>query len=368
MSIANISRLAAEIRARVARVPRTPLALTPTPMHQAPRLAAHAGIAKLFVKRDDLTGLGLGGNKVRNLEFRMAEAGAMKANVLIAGLEAQSNSARQSAAAANLLGMKTILVLRRGREWHGQGNLLIDHILGARIRWLEDFGGRSMQEALAEVAQEQTRLGNVPYVMNSGGAFALGSALGYLLCAVEILEQLDALSIRPTHLYMSSANKGHAGLVAARVLFDRMFRAVAISHRRSDQRVSGALDAARLALERLGYSDAPQASDVESYDDYVGEGYGIPSVPSMEAIRIAAETEGLLLDPVYTGKALAGLLDHAERGHFSKDSCVVFVHTGGQPSLFAWKDEILDHLDVTARVQAMSRDLENVAAQLEGGK
>jgi 1-aminocyclopropane-1-carboxylate deaminase/D-cysteine desulfhydrase-like pyridoxal-dependent ACC family enzyme len=149
-------------------------------------------------------------------------------------------------------------------------------------------------------------------------------------------------------MYMSSANKGHSGLVAARALFGRSFRAVAISHRLSDQRISGAIEGARLALDALGYDAHVDSSDAESYDEYVGEGYGVPSQASLQAIRLAAESEGLLLDPIYTGKAFAGLIDHARLGRLGKSDTVVFIHTGGQPALFAWKDEIIEFLTGSA--------------------
>src|SRR5579864_5206628 len=215
-----------EIRARYVScdVPRVPLALLPTPLQEAPHLARALGIGRLLIKRDDLTGLAFGGNKARNLEFRMAEAVQEGAEVFIAGLEAQSNSARMSTAAANLLGMQTILLLRDDlpqpsenrasatdgagtptaaeggtvrstREW--QGNLLVDRLLGAEVRFVS-IGERAtasdaMDRALRETAEEVRRAGKKPYVMNHAGAFSVGSALAYLLCSLEINEQADAM-------------------------------------------------------------------------------------------------------------------------------------------------------------------------------
>lgn len=336
---------AAEIRARVARLPRVPLALMPTPLHEAPRLARELGIGRLFIKRDDLTGLAFGGNKTRNLEFRMAEAVAQGTEVFIAGLEAQSNSARQTTAAANILGMRTILVLRKDREWNWQGNLLIDRILGAEIRFLESDDPSEMDRVLRETAEEQRRVGKKAYVMNHAGAFALGSAVAYLLCTLEIVEQMDALGVDPTHLYMTSGNKGHAGLILGRKLLGKSFRTIAISQRYGEDRVPGAIKGAQDALRALDWGLDLVPDDVESYDDYVGEAYGRPSPAGMQALKLAARTEGLLLDPVYTGKAMAGLADHARKGIVGKDSVVVFIHTGGLPALFAFKDEVLAAVD-----------------------
>ncbi len=339
-----------QVRARYAEadVPRVPLALLPTPLHEAPRLARALGIGRLFVKRDDLTGLAFGGNKARNLEFRMAEAVRQRADVFIAGLEAQSNSARQSTAAANLLGMQTILVLRADREWGWQGNLLVDRLLGAEIRWVETSeratASAAMDRLLRETADEVRRAGKRPFVMNHASAFAAGSALAYLLCTLEIVEQMAALGAEPTHLYMASGNKGHAGLILGRKLLGRTFRTVAISQHYGDDRVSGALDGARAALAMLGWQMDLDEGDVESYDDYVETAYGAPSPRGLEAMRLAARTEGLMLDPIYTAKAMAGVVDHARRGLLGAESTVVFIHTGGLPALFAFKDEILDSL------------------------
>ena len=333
-----------DIRTRAGRVPRIPLALTPTPLEEAPRLAAELGIGRLFIKRDDLTGLAFGGNKTRNLEFRMAEAVAHQTDVFIAGLEAQSNSARQTTAAANRLGMQTILILHSDRDWHWQGNLLVDRLLGADVRFVQGDSAE-LNRVLRATADEVRANGRRPYVMNHAGAFALGSALAYLLCTLEIIEQLGALGLEPTDLYMTSGNKGHAGLIAAQKLLGKQFRTVAISQRFGDDRIPGALNGAREALTTLGFDVDLTPADVESYDDYVGEGYGAATDASLSAMRLAARTEGLVLDPVYTGKAMAGLIDQARRGVVGKHSTVVFIHTGGLPALFAFKDEIITWLD-----------------------
>jgi D-cysteine desulfhydrase/L-cysteate sulfo-lyase len=348
-----------EIRDRyvACAVPRVPLALLPTPLQEAPRLARELGIGRLLIKRDDLTGLAFGGNKARNLEFRMAEAVAQHADVFIAGLEAQSNSARMSTAAANLLGMHTILLLRnqevspsppliQRREW--QGNLLVDRLLGADVRFVS-IGERAtasdeMDRALREIAEEVRRAGKKPYVMNHAGTFSVGSALAYLLCSLEIVEQAQAIDAVPTHVYMCSGNKGHAGLILGRKLLGQSYRTIAISQHYADDRVSGALSGARDALALLGWEVDLSESDVESYDDYVDTAYGEPSPRGLAAMRLAARTEGLMLDPIYTGKAMAGLIDHARRGWLAPDSTVVFVHTGGLPAMFAFKDAIIQSL------------------------
>jgi L-cysteate sulfo-lyase len=334
-----------QIRERVATLPRIPLALTPTPLEEAPRLAQHLGIGRLFIKRDDLTGLAFGGNKTRNLEFRMAEAVEQHTDVFIAGLEAQSNSARQTTAAANRLGMRTILVLRTDREWSWQGNLLVDRLLGAEVRFVESDDPAQLDQVLRSTAAEVRDSGQRPYVMNHAGAFAMGSAVAYLLCTLEIVEQLSALGLDPTDLYLASGNKGHAGLILGKKLLGKTFRTVAISQRFGTDRIPGALNGASDALRALGWELDLGAEDVESYDDYVGKAYGEPTDAGLEAMRLAARSEGLILDPVYTGKAMAGLVDQARNGVIGHDSTVVFIHTGGLPAIFAFKDEIIGWLD-----------------------
>ncbi len=331
-----------------AEVPRVPLATLPTPLHDAPRLARELGIGRLLLKRDDLTGLAFGGNKARNLEFRMAEAVQQGADVFIAGLEAQSNSARMSTAAANLLGMHTILLLRAEENLKWQGNLLIDRLLGAEMRFITTSdratASAEMDRALRDTADEVRRAGKRPYVMNHSSAFAVGSALAYVLCGLEIVEQAAALGAEPTHLYMASGNKGHAGLIVGRKLLGRAYRTIAISQHYANDRVSGALDGAREALALLGWQMDLDESDVESYDEYVETAYGEPSPRGLQAMALAARTEGLILDPIYTAKAMAGLIDHARRGLLGPRDTVVFIHTGGLPALFAFSDAIIESL------------------------
>jgi 1-aminocyclopropane-1-carboxylate deaminase/D-cysteine desulfhydrase-like pyridoxal-dependent ACC family enzyme len=168
--------------------------------------------------------------------------------------------------------------------------------------------------------------------------------LAYVLCSLEIVEQAAALGAEPTHLYMASGNKGHAGLIVGRKLLGRAYRTIAISQHYADDRVSGALDGAREALALLGWQMDLAESDVESYDEYVETAYGEPSPRGLQAMALAARTEGLILDPIYTAKAMAGLIDHARRGLLGPHDTVVFIHTGGLPALFAFSDAIIESL------------------------
>ena len=331
-------------------MPRVPLALLPTPLQEAPRLASELGIGRLLIKRDDLTGLAFGGNKARNLEFRMAEAVEQGADVFIAGLEAQSNSARMSTAAANLLGMRTILLLRAEPNVEWQGNLLVDRLLGAEVRFVEisdrATASAEMDQALRDTADEVRAAGRRPYVMNHC-AIRLPSARRWRICcaAWKSSNRRRKLGAEPTHVYMCSGNKGHAGLILGRKLLGR-----AVPHDRDQsalRRRPRFRAPSRRRVKRWRCSAGrwtSTASDVESYDDYVETAYGQPSPRGLEAMRLAARTEGLILDPIYTGKAMAGLIDHARRGLLDQHSTVVFIHTGGLPAMFAFSREILASL------------------------
>ncbi|MCL5076216.1 MAG: D-cysteine desulfhydrase family protein [Chloroflexi bacterium] len=331
-----------QIRSTISRLPRVRLADLPTPLHYCPRLSQALGGPRIFIKRDDLTGLAFGGNKTRNLEFRMAEARELGADVIIAGLEAQSNAARQTTAAANVLGMRTILILRGDRgDWGWQGNLLIDKVLGAEVRLVQVSSWAEMDAVLRSVAEEQRRLGYIPYVMNHAKMFAVASALAYVLCTLEIEEQLQQMGAAVDHIYLSSSSKGQAGVVLAKEALKASFQVVGISPRNGTDRCAMTAMIANQAAEMLGWDLVISPADVVNYSDYVGPGYGLPTPGCLEAIRLMARSEGILLDPVYTGKAMAGLIDHIRQGRLRPSETVVFIHTGGTPALFAYKDWLL---------------------------
>jgi len=333
-----------QIRELIDRIPRVRLTPLPTPLQDCPRLSAALGGPRILIKRDDLTGLAFGGNKTRNLEFRMAEARDLGADVFIAGLEAQSNSARQTAAAANVLGMKPVLLLRADRHWDWQGNLLVDLILGAEIHFLETQDQEEMDNRLRDLAAEFRSCGHRPYVMNHAGGFALGSALAYVLSTLELIEQTAALGAKPDHLYMSSGSKGQAGLELARRLLGADFRVVGVSARAKSDRLDDTARIANEAAERMGVDIRVKPHEVINFDEYAAPGYGKVSDAALEAIRLVARTEGIILDPIYTGKAMAALVDHVRQGRLTRENTVVFIHTGGLPALFAYKDEIVPYM------------------------
>ena len=320
-----------------------PLALTPTPLQEAPRLAKELGIGRLLIKRDDLTGLAFGGNKTRNLEFRMAEAVELGTEVFIAGLEAQSNSARQTTAAANILGMQTILVLRTDRDWGWQGNPLIDRILGADVRWLETDDPAVMDQTLRDVAEEQRAAGQaaVRHEPRRGVRARVGAGVPALHRRDR---RADGRARRPADPPLHDlGNKGHAGLVIGRKLLGQTFRTVAISQRRGDDRVPGALAGARDAARTLGW-DVP-LSEARRRELRRVRRRGLRRADPGSAGRHQAGRphRGAAAGPGLHRQG-DGRPDRPRpaRPARARTTSVVFIHTGGLPALFAFKDEILN--------------------------
>jgi 1-aminocyclopropane-1-carboxylate deaminase/D-cysteine desulfhydrase-like pyridoxal-dependent ACC family enzyme len=332
-----------EIRNRIARFPRVRLACLPTPLQPCPRVSAELNI-DLWIKRDDLTGLAFGGNKTRNLEFRMAEAQQSGADVLVFGVEVESNSARQTTAAANMLGLPIVLVLRGRPDTPVQGNLLIDYLLGADVRIIDIAPDADLDAEVERVAGELRRSGRRPFNVNASPMFARASALAYIEAFLEIADQLAPRDMDA--VYMSSSAKGLAGLILGSRLTGSRTRIVGVSatHGRGDLRERTAKIATE-AAEALGWPEIRiTREDAEVTADYVGRAYGAPTPAGNEAVLYLARREGILLDPIYTGKAAAGLFADARAGRIPRGARVVFVHTGGQPALFSHAGTLLDTL------------------------
>jgi D-cysteine desulfhydrase/L-cysteate sulfo-lyase len=323
-----------DVRARIARVPRVSIATRPTPLVEAPNLARTLAGPRILVKRDDLTGVALGGNKLRNLEFRLARTLAERPDVVLVGLDLQSNSARQTVGACNRLGLRTVLVLEGERPREVQGNLLVDYLLGAEIHFVPT---RAEQRATLErLAEACRRRGERPHILNDNPMFDVASAIAYLETAMEILDQLRAVdAAAPPVLYMSSSGKGQAGLELARALWGGL-RVHGVTATREYDVPARTAAIANETAALLGLDVAVRPEDVVNFGDFVGPGYGRPSAEGTEAVRLFARTEGLVLDPVYTGKCAAALIAHAREKRLTGDDTVVFVHTGGAPAIFTW--------------------------------
>ncbi|MBE7424261.1 MAG: D-cysteine desulfhydrase family protein [Zoogloeaceae bacterium] len=326
----------------IAQFPRILLARLPTPIEPLPRLSAHLDGPKLYVKRDDLTGLGLGGNKLRKLEFLLGEARAQDAEVVLTVGALQSNHARLTAAACARLGLDCELILRRGSHaseaYLHSGNLLLDRLFGARLHELQ--AQESREERMAVRAEILRAEGQRPYCIPVGGSCGLGN-LGYVACANEILLQSDEMNVRFDAVVVATGSGGtQGGLVAGMKLADGVpVIGIAVEGTRTEQEVLAAGQAAE-ALRLLGQEETGIESTVEVLDEFVGPGYARPSESMREALSMAARFEGLVLDPVYTGKAFAGFIALARSGRYGKDQSLLFVHTGGTPGLFGYPESV----------------------------
>ena len=335
----------AALRSTLAAVARQHLADLPTPLQEARRLRdALGGVRKaprIFIKRDDLTGLALGGNKARKLEFLVADALKQGARALITTGATQSNHARMTAAAACVAGLECHLVLTsKSDDPPLQGNLLLDRVYGATVHHVpvpDDprlaLGNDEATVRAVEVALQSA--GKAPYIIAVGGSSAVG-ALGYTLATVELIEQLSAAQVRPSRLYYASGSRGtQAGLTLGAKICEAPYRVYGIAVSTGEpEKTHRAMNAANGAAAILGVATRVEYADLFTDNDFIGEGYGIPTPECLETIALLARTEGILVDPCYTGKGLAGLLAHVRSGALTPDDTVVFLHTGGAPGMF----------------------------------
>ena len=323
--------------------PRVPLAHLPTPLEHLPRLSRHLGGPEIYVKRDDCTGLASGGNKTRKLEFSMAEALQQGADTIITVGAVQSNHVRQTAAAAAKLGLKCEVLLEHriknpSEAYATSGNVLLDKIFGANLR--EHPGGTDFDAAMMDVADEVMASGGKPYIIPGGASNKVG-ALGYVNCAIELLEQIDEQGLDIGHIVTATGSAGTqggliVGLKAMQCDIPLLGIGVNIPRDAQEEKVY------KLACETadyIGKSGCVTRDDVVANCDYVGDGYGVPTESMNEAVLMLARYEGLLFDPVYSGKGLAGMIDLIRNGSLSAGN-IVFLHTGGSAALFAYADQL----------------------------
>jgi len=311
-------------------VPRLRLAHLPTPVETLPRLCDALGGPRLLIKRDDQTGLAFGGNKTRKLEFLVAEAREQGAKTLISGGALQSNHCRQTAAAAARFGFECILVLTGEKSQHASGNLLLDQLFGAEIVYVADRKDR--EGILQETFDRATNEGKKPYLVPYGGSNATG-ALGYAFAMKELIDQNV---IADWIVFASSSGGTQAGLLLGQRIFGFSGRVLGISVDESEEWLTGEVSKlASATSEKVGERIEFTPADVLVNANYCGAGYGIVTEREREALRLFASCEGLLLDPVYTGRAAAGMIDLIRTGFFKTNETVLFLHTGGQPALFA---------------------------------
>ena len=328
----------------LSKFPRISLAHLPTPLEHLSRLSDYLGGPQIFIKRDDCTGLGTGGNKTRKLEFLVADALEKGADVLITQGAVQSNHARQTAAAACKVGMTCELIFeKRVRDadelYKSSGNVFLDRIFGANIQEVDK--GTDMDVAMHDLAEELRIQGKIPYIIPGGGSNSIG-ALGYIDCALEFLMQSKSRNIVFNQVIHATGSAGtQAGLVvgirASNANIPLLGIGVNASKKDQEEKVF------RLAKDTAEYIGAPNAvlrEHIVANCDYVGSGYGVPTKKMNEAVLLLARLEGLLFDPVYSGKALAGMIDLIQQDKFDKDENILFIHTGGIAGLFGYSSQL----------------------------
>lgn len=329
----------------LARFPRRRYTEGPTPIQRLDHLTERLGGPAIHAKRDDLLGLAGGGNKTRKLEFVVADALEQGADTLITCGSVQSNHCRLTLAAAVREGMRCQLVLEErvpdSYDPEASGNNFLYRLMGVeRVEVVQ--GGADLEAAMRELADDLADDGRKAYVIPGGASTPLG-ALGYVACAQEILAQTFDAGLPVDHVVCASGSGGtHGGLLAGFVGNSARIPVTGISVRHPRDRQEAHIHAlANEAAELAGAESGVPEEAVVVRDEYVGPGYSLPTDEMVEAVRLLARVEGLLLDPVYTGKAMAGLLDLHREGYFAGDENVIFVHTGGAPSLYAYRSELL---------------------------
>ena len=348
----STAHLAAALAHALERAPRFSCAHLPTPLEPLKRLSAHLKGPNLWIKRDDCTGLATGGNKARKLEYLVGDAIAKDADTLITHGALQSNHVRQTAAAAAMAGMGCEVLYEHrvdnpDADYVASGNVLLTGLLGAkRHEYRKDT---DMDAAMATLADALRADGKRPYLIPGGGSNPVG-AMGYAHCALELTEQAARLGLRINHVVHATGSTGtQAGLVAgchalylggdfgsgaSQWPFPILGIGVRLPRAQQEQKV---FDLARATAAHLGVKQELPRDRVQANCDYVGAGYGIPTDGMLEAVALLARLEGILLDPVYSGKGMAGLIDLTRKGFFSPTDNVVFIHTGGSAALFGYR-------------------------------
>ena len=332
------------VRTALSRQPRFELAGLPTPLHEATRLreslGGGGGSPRILIKRDDLTALGLGGNKARKLEYLVADAKAKGATTLITTGAVQSNHARMTAAAACVAGMRCVLVLTSTRDQPEMaGNLLLDTLYGASIRLVPSIDpmlavGKD-EEVVAQVVEEERRAGRTPYVIPVGGSSGVG-VLGYVGGSAELVDQLLDDGVSPSRLYYASGSRGtQAGLTLGARLSEAPYRVYGVAVSAGEpEKIERARRIANEAASLLQLPERLELSDLFTDQKFIGDGYGVPTREGLEAIALFARYEAIVLDPCYTSKAAAAMIAHIRAGQIPADETIVFLHTGGVPAIF----------------------------------
>lgn len=325
----------------ISKFPRLHFAHLPTPLEPLDRLSEFLGGPRIWIKRDDCTGLAGGGNKTRKLEFLLADAIENGADTIISQGATQSNHTRQTAAIAAQLGFDCHILLEdrtasNDVDYNYNGNVLLDELFGAHLSL--HAGGTDMNQQMHELAEKLSAQGKKPYIIPGGGSNPIG-ALGYVNAFLEISQQANDRSLSIKCIIHGTGSAGtQAGLVAAKAATNSDIEILGIGVRAPhEQQKQSVLSLAENTVQYVGLHHLVKDSHVQVNCNYVGDGYGIPNKETLEAISLMAKMQGILLDPVYSGKAMAGLIDLIRAGNFGREDNVVFLHTGGSHALFGYR-------------------------------
>jgi L-cysteate sulfo-lyase len=323
-------------------IPRYSLGFFPTPLVRLENLEKLLGGPRLFIKRDDQTGLGLGGNKTRKLEYLLGDAFAKGADCIITAGAAQSNHCRQTAAAAASCGMECHLALGGSAPKNVNGNLLLDLLFGAHLHW---SGEMRKGENIEKIAEQLERKGKNIYIVPYGGSNEIG-ATGFVAAMLELQLQLKSMGEAISHIVFASSSGGtHSGMLLGRAELHESYNLIGINIDKDETFGMPLQDYILFLADKtaryLGSHRTLADTDIDLNCDYYGEGYGVIGELEREAIALTARYQGILLDPVYTGRAMGGMLDMIRKGRFSSNDSVLFWHTGGSPALFAYADQLI---------------------------
>jgi len=328
-----------QLQSHIDKLPRIEMAHLPTPLEQMPRLTDRLGGPDIWIKREDLTGLAYGGNKARHYEFEMPHVAEQGYDVMINIMDYHSNNARMTAAAANKIGMRYILVLKHAAHRKVQGNLLIDKILGAELHLLDEFQSGDADGYAAKLKEDLEAEGSKPYLIQEHLFPRIVGMVGFVQAGIELRAQIERENLNNVHI-IGVAGRSLCGLIiAAKAMgLDWKFTGVTVNY---DVPLSGYIFEHNKDIQEL--LDLPvtfEQSDIRVLDQYVGEGYGVMTPQVAEAIHIAAETDAIICDPNYTGTAMAALIDQVEDGGFNEDETLIFLHTGGLPAVFTFAEQL----------------------------
>ena len=310
----------------------------PTPIEYLKNISNHLNGPKIFIKRDDCTGLATGGNKTRKLEYIMPEAIKKDSSLVVTVGAVQSNHARQTAAACAILGLKCLVILEQRlsdapNEYMQSGNVFLDKLFGAEVMLCPK--NKDVNDYAKEIISEKDKNGEKSYFIPVGGSNEIGE-LGYVECMREIIQNKDVNDF--THIVLATGSGGtHSGIIVGKTLFKSQINIIGISVK--DNKINQeekVYNLAKLATNYIGCSD-PKRDDVLVFDDYVGDGYGVPTNGMKEALKMMATKEAILLDPVYSGKGFDGLIDLVRKKYFRDNDKVIFIHTGGSASLSGYE-------------------------------